>query len=454
MRKTAGVTHVTIFTRPDVCGGACLYCPKVPDLPKSYLPHSDIKRYDLDYNSQDQLRYWLDDNKRRGGVGSKLEVLVLGGSFTAHPFDYQNEFLRGIYLGVEGRPDDGSSLEALVANHHHRQEGRRVIGITVESRPNLITAELAERLFDAGVTKIEIGVQSLDDGVLKFNDRGHYSDEVARATRIIKDAGLKIGYHLLFGMPGASHESDVDSALRVFEDSAFQPDHLKVYFCEMFKREFMRDRLVKLYDAGEWVPLGLKERHRLMEDVMPKIPRYIRVSRIGRKIAGDEMEGELHRLNRSDIEREYGCRCVRCREPYLNRHTDGESAEIAVTRVSDCEFFIEARPTEHDVCLGLLRLRLHRKHGVVRELHVYGTESRPGEEGRHQHRGIGKRLMEAAEKLTREEGRQRLAVASGVGVRTYYERLGYRIEDDSMVWKEIGRDSPEPVSQICSRTSL
>lgn len=430
MRRTAGVTHVTIFTKPDLCGGNCLYCPTVPALPKSYLPHSNLKRHDLTYSSRDQIRYWLSDNERRGGLGSKLEVLILGGSFTAHRASYQEEFLRGIYEGVDGEADD-------IIARHAAGDGRRIIGVTVEARPNQITHENVDRLFRAGVTKIEIGVQSLDDDVLKFNDRGHLSDEVARATRVIKSAGLKVGYHLLFGMPGASHESDLRSALRVFEDARFQPDHLKIYICEMFKREFMRRRLVALFDSGEWRPLDREARLRLFGEVVPRIPTFLRISRIGRKVAGDEFEAESVKLSRADIEKHFGCACIRCREPLPARPTTFGNLVTKTQRLSNEEVFVEIGPENGRTCLGLLRLRLNADAGIVRELHVYGIEAAPGGESPHQHRGIGKRLMAEAERITSEAGREKLGVASGVGVRRYYEKLGYALGERDLLWKKI-----------------
>lgn len=446
MRRTAGVTHVTIFTRPDVCGGNCLYCPTVPAVPKSYLPHSNIARHGLSYSAAEQIRHWLGRNQARGGTGAKLEILVLGGSFTAHPLEYQEEFLRGIYEGVDGECAS-ASLDALV-ERHHASTGRRIIGITVESRPNLITREVVDRLFAAGVTKIEMGVQCLDDAVLDFVERGHHASAVAAATRIIKDAGLKVGYHMLFGLPSASFESDVASSRRVFDDPDFQPDHLKIYFCEMFRREFMRPRLVELFDSGRWTPLDEAARYRLLEAVLPRVPRFMRISRIGRKIAGDELESPHVRIHRDVPERDFGCRCVRCREPFVRKETLPGAFEVGIEAISDREIFIEARPAGRDVCLGLLRLRLYDDRAVVRELHVYGLESAPGEEGRHQHRGIGKALMAEAERAVAERGAIALAVASGVGVRPYYSALGYALDSGNFMVKDV---SPEGLAKGCVR---
>jgi elongator complex protein 3 len=445
VRRTAGVTHVTLFTRPDVCGGNCLYCPSVPSVPKSYLPHSYVGRHGLSYDAREQLRYWLADNRRCGGVGEKLEILILGGSFVAHPEEYQREFLRGIYLAVESeRRDDSRSLEELVAAHE-TSSSRRIVGITVEARPNQITDEVVRRLFAAGVTKIEMGVQSLDDDVLDFVERGHRSDAVARATAAVRRNGLKTGYHLLFGMPGSTPESDLASAARALEEPCFRPDHLKIYFCEMFRRDFMRKRLVELYDSGTWKPMSIDRRFALLGEMIPRVPSTIRISRIGRKIAGDELESAAgavgaaadSRIPRGDVERRFGCRCVRCREPRVRRETLLEASEIVAARLDHEELHLEARPRGRLTCYGLLRMRVAGSEAIVRELHVYGTEAAPGNAGIHQHRGVGRRLMAEAERVARENGLRSLGVASGVGVRRYYERLGFRLRPDALMAKEL-----------------
>lgn len=441
MRRSAGVAHVTVFTKPDACGGNCLYCPRVPGVPKSYLPHSHVGRQGLSYSSEEQMRHWIDQMKTRGRVSDKIEVLILGGSFTALASDYAIEFLRGVYRGAASEPEEGR-LDELVARHAESDD-RRIIGITVESRPNLITKEVVERLFAYGVTKIELGVQSLDDEVLAFNDRGHGAGEVARATRIIKEFGMKVGYHLLLGMPGASLESDVKSAERIFEDASYQPDHLKIYVCEMFRREFMRERLVRLFDAGEWSPMSRSQRLAAFAEIIPRVPEFIRISRIGRKIAGDELERVHVRFDRSEVEKRFACRCVRCREPLPGRPTREGDIEIHARVISPEEVFIEARPAGGRTSLGLLRLRCRgRGSAVVRELHVYGLVAPRGETGPHQHKGVGRRLMAEAEKLVSGGASPAIEVASGVGVRKYYSALGYSIECSGMMRKNLGGNTP------------
>lgn len=435
MRRTSGITHITLFTRPEPCGGDCLFCPTVPGQPKSYLPHADIARLGIGYPSREQMRHWLAAARARG-AGAKIEVIVLGGSFAAHDPSYQEEFLRGIY---EAQDDGGihPDTAGLIAAHAAGR-GPRVIGITVEMRPDQVrTADLA-RLFSLGVTKIELGAQSLDDRVLALNDRRQTEEQLAAATASIKSSGLKVGYHLLFGLPGADRASDLESARRVFADERHQPDHLKIYFCEMFRREFMKPRLVTLFDRGEWRPLDAVSRRERLLELLPLVPPWMRISRIGRKSTDEENEGGARtHFDRGLIEREAGCRCVRCREPRPEDATERNRCVVRKMKLSARELFLEAQPAKHEACLGLLRLHLSSDRAIVRELHVYGLETPPGSSGPHQHRGVGQTLMAAAEAEARAAGFDRLAVASGVGVRRYYEKLGYRLEPGGLMVKDV-----------------
>jgi elongator complex protein 3 len=455
VRRTVGVSHITLFTPPAPCGGRCLFCPTVPDTPKSYLPHSRIARVNLTHDSCQQMRHWLGEIEARGTKAEKLEVIILGGSFGYHDAGFQEEFLRGIYRGADGDASDReTSLDELVETHAG-SEGHRIIGITVEIRPDQITPALCDRLFRAGVTKIEMGAQCLDDAVLGANDRGHDVATIVAATRIIKNAGLKVGYHLLLGMPTASYEVDVESARRTFVDSEFQPDHLKIYFCEMFRKEFMRPELVRLFDEGRWRPLEESERHERLAAILPIVPPWIRISRIGRKSAPDEFAIRKIPLNRGDVEKRYGCRCIRCREPNPKREARIDKVVIERREVGPGEVFLEARPAASAAlgpapqgrgdCLGVLRLRTgaastggtETRDAIVRELHVYGFPASIGDPGFHQHRGIGRHLMAAAEEIAAAEGHPRLAVASGVGVLAYYARLGYEVDANARMTKVV-----------------
>lgn len=438
MRRTAGITHITLFTRPASCGGACLFCPRVPDVPHSYLPHSHVGRVGLSYDPYEQARHWIEQVERAGRTAAKLEIILLGGSFSAHPVEYQEAFLSGIYRAVLRRDaSDRSPLPALVHEHAQRQEGHRIIGITVECRPDQVTPSLCRRLFEAGVTKIEMGVQSLDDAVLAFNDREHDAAEVARATRVIRHAGLKTGYHLMLGLPGADAASDARSMRTVFADPAYRPDHLKFYFCEMFRREFMRPRLVELFDAGRWRPLDALEREARLAELLPTVPPFVRISRIGRKSAPDELALPKIRLDRAVSERRHGCGCIRCREPGPRERFEPEQVVVRRIDLGEGEWYLEAGIEGRRTCLGVLRLRLAASKAIVRELHVYGIEAAPGERGVHQHRGIGRRLMAEAEAMARRDGIPSVAVSSGPGVRRYYENLGYRLDDASRMTRTL-----------------
>ena len=435
MRKTAGLTHITIFTEPAPCGGKCIYCPSVPEMPKSYLPHADIKKFGLNYSSREQLRYWISKTIDDGMAAKKIEVIILGGSFLAHSRNYRREFIRGIYEAIDGDAPN-STAEEIIERHSSSAE-RRIIGITIEARPDQIDKASLEEIFRLGVTKVELGVQSLNDEILEFNKRGHSSKDVESAVAVTRDFGLKVGFHLLLGMPGSNFEKDIVSSERALKDSRFRPDHIKFYFCEMFKKEFMDPELRKLFEEGKWKPLDKREREALLEVILPMVPESTRISRIGRKCADSEVEGERFFIDRGNVERKFKCRCIRCREPLPKFETDMKSVIVADEKWRENEVYFEARPESENRCLGLLRLHINSTRSIVRELHVYGIETPTGEHGIHQHKGIGKMLLKAAEDYSKRFGCKIIFVASGVGVREYYRKKGYILNEDGFMEKEL-----------------
>jgi len=438
MRSNSGVTPITIFTKPHPCGGSCIFCPTVPEIPKSYLPRVNVANKGLSYSSCEQIRYWLSYLDNRGGVCNKIEVIILGGSFLAHTIDYIRYFIIKIYEAIDGPLHSDANIEEFIERHQF-SNNNRVIGITVEARPDHITEDVVNELFALGVTKIEIGVQIISDVVLEFNNRGHGVDAIKNATSIIKNSGLKVGYHLLFGMPGSSIDIDIKSTIEVVTDPSFQPDHVKLYFCEMFKREFMDRQLVSLYDNNKWAPYSDAERIKLINAIIPIIPRFIRISRIGRKASNQDLEFTRPQLIRDKYEKALGCKCIRCREP-VNFVFKKELIEnLVVHDISDKDIFIEISDCTTNSCFGILRLRrLKSGKAVIRELHVYGQETKLGEEGVFQHHGVGSKLLKIAEKTVKEKWNTNyLGVASGVGVRLYYARHGFGLNEDNIMWKKI-----------------
>jgi len=299
------------------------------------------------------MDYWLSHIRIRGGIGNKLEVIILGGSFLGLPMRYIRWFIRQIYKTIDGPLGVRANTREYIKRHHDGCE-TRVVGITVEARPDQVTTSLVRQLFSLGVTKIELGVPTLNEEVLAINKRGHSTREIRDSTRIIKDNGLKIGYHILFGLPGATVETDIESAKEILSNTNYLPDHLKLYFCEMFKREYMSYDIIQLFDSLRWRPYNMSQREYLLKNVIPLIPSYIRVSRIGRKFAKSDLEIEKLETPPVVQHKDFGCKCIRCREPRELLNSACTKSQTSLLEISTNDIFIEEHVS--DMCLGVLRL--------------------------------------------------------------------------------------------------
>lgn len=427
MRSDSGVTPLTVFTKPWPCGGECIYCPKVDGLPNSYLPRVKLLDIADEFSAYMQTLHWLKKIISRGGLAAKIEVIILGGSFTALPEDYIKCFISGVYHAVEGARCGTYTLEEIIVKHE-QSSSPRIIGITIETRPDLIEIGQIRRLFNFGITKVELGVQHLFDKILDFNQRNQPREIVYRAVDILKKCGLKVGFHILFGMPSSSLTIDEKMFDLIFHDDRLQPDHIKIYFCEFFKKEFMQTGIVDLFESNKWKPLNKNERHTLLLRTLPKVPSNVRISRIGRKISKQDVEGTPINISRGYIEKKAICRCIKCREPKRKKLIDKKAIQLKVKiqRVNSKETYIEMTD-ENGTCYGFLRLR-HLGNGtaIVRELHVYGLETEIGDSQNYQHNGIGKHLLYQAEvKAIQRWNVKRILVTSGIGARSYYKKNGY-----------------------------
>lgn len=439
MRSGSGVTPITVFSKPAKCGGACLFCPDVPGLPKSYLPRSRLESINLDYSPFAQIKHWLEKLFARRAVASKLEVIVLGGSFTNHPISYQKEFLSGIYHAIEGFSEMVYDIDEII-KIHQTSKSPRIIGITIETRPDLVRRDDISQLFMWGVTKVELGIQSTDELVLKLNNRTQTKQTILDAVHALKTSGLKVGFHLLFGMPHSNILSDKNTVLTIFRDPRLLPDHLKIYFCESFKGKYIADAFNLLKERSEWRPLNIDEREEIARFVFSHCPTFVRISRVGRKFSRDDVDIFIDPINRAKLENESRCECIRCREP--KKDAVFSSISIKSICLGDNEHYFEAT-TQDNLCLGLMRIRYENKEAIIRELHVYGKEIRLDQyTTAQQHRKIGKCLLHTAETVFCKANKVR--VAAGIGVRAYYISLGYELDAHGyMMKKEASLPTPK-----------
>ena len=439
MRSQAGVAVVTVLTKPYPCPGRCVFCPTDVRMPKSYL-HDEpgaqrAERHAFDPYEQTASR--LRALEVTGHPTGKIELLVLGGTWSSYRRDYQEWFIKRCFDALNGF--EAADLdEAQAAN---AAGTRRNVGLVVETRQDHIDAGELRWFRRLGVTKVQVGVQSLDERVLARNQRGHDVQATRDAFRLLRLAGFKIHGHWMANLLGATPESDAADYARLWDDPAIRPDELKLYPCMLLPN-------AELYDfwlRGEYVPYSEEELINLLACCKAQTPRYVRLTRIVRDfpttnvVAGNK-KANLRELAQQRLrEQNRPCRCIRCRE--IRRDSLPPDAftlrDLPYTTDATTEHFLSYE-TDDDRLAAFLRLSLPHPgivhpfpelagSAMIREVHVYGPALNPGEDsqGEAQHTGLGTRLIERAKEIARDAGFARLTVISAVGTREYYRRLGF-----------------------------
>jgi len=449
VRTVSGVNVVAVMTVPSKCPhGRCVYCPGGPeyDVPSSYTGHepATMRGIQNGFDPYLQVKSRLDQLRAVGHVVSKVELIVMGGTFPAAAASYQESFLKGCLDAITGV--DSRSLEET---KRRAEKGKiRNVGITFETRPDYCREAHVDRMLSMGVTRVELGVQNIYDDIYRVVERGHSVQDVVDATRIAKDAGLKVCYHMMPGLPGSDVDRDLEAFKTLLADQRFRPDMLKIYPCLVVRSS----KLYDWWERGEYRPYTVEEAVNLLVEVKRVLPPWVRVMRVQRDIPAQLIIAGVKKGNLREIVREkmrkrgLRCRCIRCRE-VGHRMLGGvtprtENIEVVVQKyaASDgLEMFISAEDVESDVLIGYVRLRfpsvnVHRPEvrvdetAIVRELHVYGPLAPLGVRTADawQHRGYGKMLLRRAEEAALENGRTRMLATSSLGVKEYFRRLGYR----------------------------
>ncbi len=454
MRTISGVAPVAVMTAPADCPhGKCRYCPGGVEhgTPQSYTGHEPaaLRAVSNEFDPYQQTRSRLDQIKIIGHQTDKIDLIVMGGTFTARDIGYQDWFIHRCFDAMNEQ--DSRSLQE--AQELNETAPHRCIGLTIETRPDWCKIPHVDRIVDQGGTRVELGVQTVFNDILEKVARGHTVEDSIEATRILKDAGLKVCYHMMPGLPGSDKSRDVEAFQTIFNNPDFMPDMLKIYPTLVIKgTDLYSDMLNK-----EYTPLTTEDAVEVISEVKQLVPKWVRIQRIQRDIPSKLIEGDgilkgnLRQLILKDLEgRGLTCNCIRCREVghKLLRDLQPENDEIKLTKKQyeasgGQEFFLAYEDLKNDIIIGFARLRsvssqAHRdefKNGntaIIRELKVFGPMVELGETAKNkpleewQHRGYGQLLMDEAERIALEElDVTKLFVNSGVGVRNYYRKLGY-----------------------------
>jgi elongator complex protein 3 len=365
-----------------------------------------------------------------------VELLILGGSWCAYRRDYHEWYIRRCFDALNGV--DSPSLEEAQALNETAVN--RNVGLVIETRPtDIMPSELAW-LRKLGVTKVQMGAQSLDDRILELNQRGHTVAATHQAAALLRAAGFKTVLHWMPNLLGATPSSDREDFARLWDDLC--PDEIKIYPTQLLANA----ELFNVWARGEYTPYTTDELISLIADVKPTIPRYCRVNRVVRDIPSDNVvEGNKRTSLRLDVQLELkrrgtACQCIRCREvKNQNVEEGGLFREDLVYPAGGAEEYFLSYVTPNDKLAGFLRLSLpgdgspatgmHDLDGaaIIREVHVFGQSLAVGLEknGAAQHTGLGTELLQRAEAIARDKGFKRLAVISAVGTRLYYLERGF-----------------------------
>jgi elongator complex protein 3 len=448
-RTISGVTPVAVMAKACGCPGHCVYCPTYGATPQSYTPDSPsvIRARACEYDTYRQVERRLFVLKDMGHPTDKVEIIIMGGTFLATPVEYQYQFVKDCYDAMNGVIS--SSLgEAQKTNETAE---RRCVGLCVETRPDVCGEIEVARMVDFGTTRVELGVQVLDDRIYAEVQRGHSVADVVRSTAILKRAGFKVHYHWMPGLPGSTPEHDLEMSRELFYNPDFRPDGLKLYPTMVIEGTILEQWL----NEGRYRPYSNEVMIKLMADIKAIVPPYVRISRVLRDIPPQYIVGGLKESVRSTVKelmaaRGDDCRCIRCREYGHRKKAGWTVGQPSLSRLdydaSGGREVLLSFEDEHGTLFGLLRLRIEPEPlqaldtssplAFVRELHVFGSELALGkhEDKAAQHRGFGKTLLAEAERIAGEEfGASLIAVLSGVGARQYYSEQGYEVNSGYMV---------------------
>lgn len=477
IRTLSGIAPVAVLTKPYPCPGNCAYCPNIPNMPVSYLPNEPavMRAVKCDFDPYKQTVLRLNSLENNGHEPNKIEIIVIGGTWSYLPDRYQywyilncfraaNDFTKlrknkniGSYLESDGdsklqilksviakvktpylKSMSLADLKMALSKEQKKNETAqyKIIGLTLETRPDYINEKELRQMRELGCTRVEIGVQAPDDEILKINNRGHNVAEIARATRELRDFGFKITYHIMPALPGATPKRDLEMYKMLFTDERFQPDQIKFYPTVVTEGSL----LYKWWKAGKYQPYSDTELQELIVDCKNFTPKYVRIIRLIRDIPGESILAGNKITNLRQIMQQRGvkCNCIRCRESKETAYVKDFKINVEQYAAGGgTEYFISADSSDDKTLYGFCRLRMSKSSliapAMIRELHVYGQLMPVGGGKKTQHRGLGKILLAEAEKIATELGAKKMAIISGVGVRGYYRKTDYKLKESYMV---------------------
>ena len=486
-RTMSGVAIVAVMCHPHKCPhGRCFYCPESEIAPPSYTGEEPaaLRGRMYEFHPYVQCFNRLKQLKKIGHPIDKVELIIMGGTFPSRDLCYQEWFvsqclkaMTDFGLIIENKPEnyeynmdceeirsfEKGILKTYPPNNYvliddvqaaNENSKVRCVGMTFETRPDYCKKEHINRMLNFGVTRVELGVQTLSDDLYKRIKRGHTLADVIEANQLLRDSAIKVAMHM---MPGlfSDEKQDLKMFKQLFSDDNYKPDMLKIYPCLVTKGSELYD----LWSEGGYEPYTDEEAVELIVKIKRILPKWVRTMRIQRDIPSTLIEAGVKKSNLGELvynrldEEKINCQCIRCREIGHKKTSQQYSLDDfrlfkeSYNACEGIEHFLSIEDFNEESIAGFLRLRfpskmhfreeITDKTALVRELHVYGNMIKIGDKNPKigQHTGFGERLLKEAENLAIDNGKDEIAIISGIGTRNYYRKFGYEKNGPYMMKK-------------------
>ncbi|OIO16960.1 hypothetical protein AUJ29_02065 [Candidatus Kuenenbacteria bacterium CG1_02_38_13] len=500
VRTMSGIAPIAVLTKPHPCPGSCAYCPKEKNMPTSYLSNEPavMRAILCEFNPYKQVQMRLRALQNNGHATDKIELIVMGGTWSSLPDNYQLWYVSECFRGTSDFPETKNNKqltstirrsqpknknlfkkELIKEQKRNEKAKNRIIGLTLETRPDCISIKELQKMRALGATRIEIGIQHLDNKILKLNKRGHTVQQTIKATGLMRQFGFKITYHIMLNLPGATQAKDFAMCQKIFTDPKFQPDQIKLYPCVVAKGS----TLYHWWQQGQWQSYSTKTLTNLLVKIKSITPPWVRIIRVIRDIpkesiiAGNKITNLRQTVQAQMKKQKINCQCIRCREAGHQQQFPISKSKFASGKFDQfpnkfkipnlkfikrkyetvnngMEYFLSYESRDQKILYAFCRLFLPNPndkiitdyglqitdyrlritdYALVRELHTYGQMVPIGQSGKIQHQGLGKKLLLEAEKIAKKHGYQKIAVIAGIGVREYYRKLGYKLQNTYMI---------------------
>ena len=453
-RTVSGVAPLTIFTKPYKCSGHCIFCPTAVNAPKSYLPEEPgVQRaIDLKYDPYMQILKRIEAFESIGHSTDKIELIISGGTWDDYDINYRIWFILEVFRALNRKKSISFDFNENYITENYLNELKaleeenasvkyRCVGLTIETRPDKVNIKNIEWYRRFGVTKVQLGVQSLDNNILELNKRGHSVEDSFQSIKLLRDAGFKIHIHWMANLFGSNIKKDLIDFKKIFSDERIRPDELKIYPTSIVEGTV----LYNYYKQDKYQPYSTDELILLLSQAKTFVQPYCRVTRLFRDIPsdliidGNKMTNLREAVHRYMKKEGLQCKCIRCNEIRGGIFNQWSIDFVRYKTSSGQDYFIRAL-TDKNKLAGFLRLSIYRNgktsllipvQAMIREVHVYGFAKKIGEQGHidSQHRGIGTMLLLEAEKIAKQNDVLLLGVIAGVGTRNYYRNRGFKIEE-------------------------